>query len=123
MNSKFTGKCKDMFFWNKICGLGILFFILSNSLYAQFSLNTKIYKITFPAESRAPVPDSIISSASSLFLLNDQFKMPISIPENFSTSKYGFFCRQELMVEKSIKFPLRIRLGSLEQCNYYEGKK
>ncbi|MEO6894420.1 MAG: hypothetical protein ABI136_05240 [Ginsengibacter sp.] len=45
-----------------------------------------------------------------------------ALPGNFSTCKYGFFCRQELKIEKATNFPIRIRLGSLEQCNYYEGK-
>ncbi len=123
MSCKFTGKCNDMFFWNKICGLVILFFILSNSSYAQSSFNAEIYKNTFPAKNKIVVSDSVIHSSSSYFLLNNLNNAEQIIPANFSTCKYGFFCKQELMVEKSIKCPLRIRLGSLEQCNYYEGKR
>ena len=44
------------------------------------------------------------------------------IPANFSMCTYGFFCKQELKVEKATNIPIRFRLGSLEQCNYYEGK-
>lgn len=46
----------------------------------------------------------------------------LTIPPDYATCRYGFFCRQELRIEKATKIPLRIRLGSLEQCNYYEGK-
>lgn len=44
------------------------------------------------------------------------------IPANRVVTHFGFFCRQELELEKTIRLPLRIRLGSLEYCNRLEGK-
>jgi|GEM_PF-1057405 len=44
------------------------------------------------------------------------------IPADYSTCQYGFFCREEVKIEKATRLPLRFRLGSLAQCNYYEGK-
>jgi hypothetical protein len=36
---------------------------------------------------------------------------------------FGVMCRQEWKLEKYLHVPLRLRMGSLEQCNYLEGKK
>ena len=46
-----------------------------------------------------------------------------SIPENYYLQNIGIFCKQEWKFEKTTKIPLRIRVGSLQQCNWLEGKK
>jgi hypothetical protein len=35
----------------------------------------------------------------------------------------AFFCRQEWKIEKALGVTLKLRVGSLEQCNMLEGKK
>lgn len=44
------------------------------------------------------------------------------IPANRVVTHFGFFCKRELELEKTIRLPLRFRLGSLEYCNRLEGK-
>jgi len=45
------------------------------------------------------------------------------IPSNFYTSKLGFFCKQELKFEAITKIPFKFRLGSVQYCDWLEGKK
>ena len=44
------------------------------------------------------------------------------LPADFYTRDFGFFCKKELEFEKMAHVPLKFRLGSLEYCNYLEGK-
>lgn len=123
MNCKFTDKSNDMFFWNKICGLGFMFFLISISAGAQLSLQFSPTANIFSQTNKIVQADSSTRFSSTLPNLNSRIAAESIIPEDFSTCKYGFFCKKELVVEKAIKIPLRVRLGSLEQCNYYEVKR
>lgn len=100
-----------MIFWNKICGF-ILFFLISCLFSNAQIASLKLDYNNFSARNKFKFFDSTKSI---------NLKAPLS--SNFSTRNYGFFCREELKIEKATKIPVRLRLGSLEQCNYYEGKK
>jgi hypothetical protein len=52
------------------------------------------------------------------------FSRPLAvIPQNYYTQHFGIMCKKELALEKATKIPFRFRLGSLQQCNYLEGKR
>ncbi len=116
-----------MFFWNKICVTG-LFFLICCAASAQLRFDSHVKEMNFILKSSVKSSDNHVHFLSGH--LPDQSVQKINstslynvIPQNFYTSNFGFFCKQELNVEKATKIPLRIRLGSLEQCNYYEGKR
>ena len=46
-----------------------------------------------------------------------------TITGDYYTRHFGIMCQQELRFEKTTHIPLRFRLGSLEECNYLEGKR
>ena len=42
---------------------------------------------------------------------------------DFYSKQLGFFCKQEIKMDKITKVPFRFRLGSVEQCDWLEGKR
>jgi hypothetical protein len=80
------------------------------------------------ASAQKALPNTPLDSAAFSFIIKkiscsnaSLFLNPI--PSNLQVQRWGFFCKQELKFEKFTKFSLRLRLGSLQQCNYLEGKK
>lgn len=74
---------------------------------------------------------TIVADTNSIFSARElawpplpgKLVLPISsISHDFYTQHFGFFCRQELRLEKTSGLPLRFRLGSLKDCNALEGK-
>jgi len=47
--------------------------------------------------------------------------LPI-IPADYYSSNIGFFCKKELQLEKITWLPFKFRLGSVQQCDWLEGK-
>ncbi len=117
-----------MFFWNKICVILSIFLISATACCAQNTISTskKYFFSTniFPAQKKpTDTLSAMIHFASPVLSKTVSVDLLRTIPPDFYTCNFGFFCKQELVVEKAIKVPLRFRLGSLQQCNYYEGKK
>jgi hypothetical protein len=112
-----------MIFWNKICGF--ILFLLFSCLFssAQNTTSLKLNYYTFPLKNKLKASDTAIHFISSISLFTNLENLKPPVSRNFSTCTYGFFCREELKIEKITKVPIRFRLGSMAQCNYYEGKR
>jgi hypothetical protein len=63
-----------------------------------------------------PKPDSM-----SRLPIVMPFSMHMPVPPNYYTADFGFFCKQELKLEK-VNIPLKLRLGLPDQCSYLESK-
>lgn len=51
----------------------------------------------------------------------DKAKFIQPIPQDYYAQHLGFFCRQELKMQRA-KVPVTFRVGSMEQCNRLEQK-
>jgi len=108
-----------MLFWNKICGFIAIFFTISIVANAQ----------TFAPKALYPYKEiKKISFSDTSFLTKQQEFQRIHhsftiIPQNYYAQNLGIICKKELALEKVTKVPFRFRLGSLQQCNYLEGKR
>lgn len=45
------------------------------------------------------------------------------INPDYYIQNFGFFCKKELQFEKVTKVPFKFRLGSVQYCDWMEGKK
>ena len=45
------------------------------------------------------------------------------LPVDYYSTQLGFFCKQEIKMEKITKVPFKFRLGSVQQCDWLEGKR
>ena len=112
-----------MIFWNKICGFFLILLFSCFFSSAQSTTSVKLNYKTFLLKDKPEASDTAVHFMPSVFLSANIENLKSPVSANFSTCTYGFFCREELKLEKATKMPIRFRLGSLEQCNYYEGKK
>jgi hypothetical protein len=107
-----------MKFWNKICGLTAIFF-----LCVLFS-RAQTIKLTGPEITQKYLPKVDFNSTKTN---NKEFPNTLRpftlIAQDYYTQHFGFMCKKELAIEKATKIPFRFRLGSLQQCNYLEGKR
>lgn len=61
-----------------------------------------------------------ITATKAIFTVNQLSYFVIN--PNYYTQHFGLFCKKELQLEKITKIPFRFRLGSIQQCDWMEGK-
>ena len=57
---------------------------------------------------------------AGIMSINKKPELPVS--PGFYAANLGFFCKQEIKFEKATKIPFKFRLGSVQQCDWMEGK-
>ena len=87
----------------QICFLAAFFLSISISGLAQRRNDSTFHAIKMSKDSVKTVP---------IFMLTS----------NYYTTNIGFFCKKEIGLEKTIKFPVKFRLGSVPYCDAMEGK-
>jgi hypothetical protein len=111
-----------MLSWNKICGFIAIFFLCALFSSAQTAHHIKLSG-TELSQKHLPKPAfNLINKTNNKEALNPYQPFAV-IPQNFYTQHFGIMCKKELVIEKATKIPFRFRLGSLQQCNYLEGKR
>jgi len=108
-----------MWYWNKICGFAIIFFLLAFSSSAQTVKNPTLF-VPVNRLLIIPSPGWLSKNENDYLKFGSSFNI---IAKNYYTQHFGFVCKKELKLQKAIKIPLYVRLGSLQQCNYMEGKR
>lgn len=111
-----------MLFWNKICGFTATFFLCALFSSAQTTYYIKLTGTQLTQKQLSKPAFNLINKINNEEAINPSRSFAV-IPQNFYTQYFGIMCKKELAIEKATKIPLRFRLGSLQQCNYLEGKR
>ncbi len=96
-----------------------------NAQHKQMTLgNVKMSFLNSPTTTNY-LNTSRLKNVATSWQIADTSKIrfsPNSISPTFYAEHLGMMCKEELRLEKVVKFPIRIRLGSKEQVDYLEGK-
>lgn len=109
------------------------FCLLPGIISAQNQVNITLGRVLFSSDKVAtvsmyklpkklPTTDFHVVSHPKMAVQPD-FQAPTvvnTIGNNYYTRQFGFFCKRELMLEKTTGIPFRFRLGSLDYCNKIE---
>ncbi len=84
----------------------------------KIALSTDIYSLKPPSHA------FLRADINTYFQTNIKNQGPASvIKADHYAQNFGFFCKKELEFEKATKVPFKFRLGSVQHCDWMEGKK
>ena len=85
-----------------------------------FCQNLPQNKLTKTLSQQAPQAGNAKIFALATTVSPQKILPPITV--NYYSAHLGFFCKQEIKMEKITKLPFKFRLGSVQQCDWMEGK-
>ena len=94
-----------------------------NGLYSLKSVVQKDNKLNFNTNFSTKKNNNPVQK-----ITNTKPGIPLSlfpyfvISANHYTQGFGFFCKKELQFEKATKVPFKFRLGTVQYCDWMEGK-
>ena len=94
----------------------IIFFFCM--IFANLGVSSQANPLQPNTDKALPPFPYLISTASFI----RSFEKEVVSPK-FYTSNLGFFCKQELKIQAITKIPVKIRVGSVQYCDWMEGKK
>lgn len=111
-----------MIIWNKICALSSILLLTSSLSIAQaFKNNFPLFHSSIGEPIYANKIHLTNNIITNITYSGSSVKVN-SIPGDYYTRNFGYFCKKELQFEKATRVPLRFRLGSLQQCDQLERK-
>ncbi len=103
-----------------IAAISLSFFALMADATGQ-GLTTKSAQLTTPPVHFAPQWPDLLFSEHLSFGKPQATATRVFLPA--PTDHLAFFCRLELKIEKTTKFPVKFRLGDVEYVDRLEGKR
>ena len=100
-----------------IC-LAIKLFV-SNAAAAQSGMRLTAFLLPVTSFQNLAKAPAIVRADSVAYQQGASFTIKAS---NYYTSSLGFFCRKELELEKTLRLPVKFRLGSVAYTDMMEGK-
>ena len=94
-----------------------MIFVVSGAFCQQLPQN----KLSLPVLHYANKPVDAKTHVPVIAKAFPKILPPISA--NYYSANLGFFCKQEIKMEKITKVPFKFRLGSVQQCDWLEGKR
>ncbi len=115
-----------------VAALLIVFVSTTKAQQTNSIMGNKYPKIDLSCKLELQKTFSGLSPDTHFFSMDQPASQKISFAEkapapgirgDFYVQHLGFMCKTEYKLEKATHIPFRFRLGSLQYCNYLEGKK